>query len=382
MTFFGKVKVAVLGAAIVSSSVASAQTDWKDRFSVSGDLRYRVQRDLAGRTDTTETVDNWTTALRGRLDVGAKVNDAITAHLRAGTGAVPRSGYDQMTGASSTKSFGLLLGYLDYKLTDSISFALGKAPNQFWSAGQSAMVWSPDMNFEGIQAKWAGDMGDLKPFVTLKYSTMADGAGSKNTDVNMFGAQIGTSWSMEPLNIGVGVAMYSFNNLKGAALAKEGAAGLAPHGNSTILIDEGKPDPGDEIYGFAHEFNLMNAGLEVGYDLGFAPITAFVDYVQNSDPSERNKGMLGGLALGKLEDVGSWMVRVSYRDLEQDATLGYFADPYFLGGGTDVRGTELSGAYMFMANTSVGFTWNTGVRNASAGGQNYENYYIDLTSTF
>ena len=376
MTFFGKLKIAVLGAAIVSSSVASAQTDWKDRFSVGGDLRYRVQRDLEGRTNT--TTDDWTTQLRARLNVEAKVNDAITAHLRVGTGEVPQTGYDQMTGASSTKRFGLLLGYLDYKLTDSISFALGKAPNPFWSAGQSAMVWSPDMNFEGLQAKWAGDMGDLKPFITLNYATMLD-RGGNNTDINMFGAQIGTSWSMEPLNIGVAVGMFSYNNMKG--LPKD--AGLAPHGNSTIKIGEGPtPDPEDDIYGFAHEFNLMNAGLEVGYDLGFAPITAFVDYVQNSDPSERNKGMLGGLALGKLEDVGSWMVRVSYRDLEQDATLGYFADPYFLGGGTDVRGTELSGAYMFMANTSVGFTWNTGVRNASAGEQNYENYYIDFTTTF
>ncbi len=350
MDFFGKLKIAVLGAAIVSTSVASAQTDWKDRFSVGGDLRYRVARELVGAPET-ETVDDMTTRLRARLNVAAKVNDALTAHFRIGTGEGPQNGYTLMDDYSSTKDFGLLLGYLDYQMTDSFSFQLGKAPNQFWSAGQSAMVWSPDMNFEGIQAKWNGDMGDFKPFVTLAYATMDDQGGNK-ADINMFGAQIGTGWSMEPFNIGVAVGMFSYNSLKG----------MDTNGNS---VD-------------AEFNNILNAGLEVGYDLGFAPVSVFVDYVQNSDPSENNKGMLGGLALGKLEDVGSWMVRVSYRDLEADATFDRFADPYFLGGGTQVRGTELSAAYMFLGNTSVGLTWNSG----TAAKKTAENYYLDFTTTF
>ena len=74
-------------------------------------------------------------------------------------------------------------------------------------------------------------------------------------------------------------------------------------------------------------------------------------------PIYYNNGWLAGVTLGKARGAGTWQLGYQYEDLEADAALGLVSDSDFAGGGTDGKGSRLSGAYGINKQWNVGFTW-------------------------
>jgi hypothetical protein len=279
----------------------------------------------------------------------------------------------------SNKPFELNLGYLDYKPMAGINLHFGKNPNIFWTPGKTPMVWNADQTFEGLNAKWMGDFGSMKPWVGLSYAQMWDrvnNAGNvasdaaNGADVAMFGAQAGLKWAADPVDVTFGVGSYNYNNIKGLPFAGTSGALLGNSADQTVTT------------AYRYDYKLLNAGLEVGYNLGFAPLTAFFDYVTNSDASEGNNGMLAGFRLGQLKDQGSWTVMYNYRDVARDAVFARVSDTTFLGGQSDVRGHEMQVGYQAWQNAALGLTYSSGNRAASTANYSYEAYYLDLVAAF
>ena len=399
MTFFSKVKITALTVVAVSSSVAMAQSDWKDRFSISGDIRLRLQRDINGSTaGTTGTTDNWMPRVRARIVTAAKVNDQLTANIGwAHTGTTGtttattyqssgRSRNDNMGNWASSKAMGIHIANVDYKLSDSLNIAVGKTNNVFWSAGNTYMIWHAETSFDGGNVRWKGDMGSLKPYAVLEYAHMWERTNNQGNqaasatlgaDIAMMGAQVGTTWSADPMSANFAIASYNYNNMKGLTNTTMGCAGTAAAcmGNTS---DSVAPNVG----AFKYDYKLTHAALEFAYNLSFAPISVFTNYIQNGDPSDSNKGMDGGLRVGKVGAPGSWSAAYWYTDLPKDATLGFFADTGFGGGGTDAIYHTSQFSYRAWQNSTVSVYWTAGRKNVASTPYDYEAWYFDWTSTF
>lgn len=388
MAFFGKYALAAMGLAVVAGSTsAQAQSaDWKDRVSVGGDFKFRMQRFINGAA--TGTTDDWSNVIRGRLMITGKVNDSVSVVTRLATGAVnslnSNRSNTQTLGASSSpfgaqKSFDLNLMYFDWKVMDGTNLMLGKSANGFWTAGGNDMVFAADNTWEGAQAKWMGDMGALKPYANFVYSQLLDRVNTSpaavsatvGPDVNFTGLQVGTKYDMGMANVNVAVASYNLNNIKGLPTA---AVGTSIFGNTADGAN------------FKYEYKLMDANLEVGFNVGALPMAVYTEYVQNSDPSDENKGGLAGFRVGGLKDPGSWIVNYNYRDVRRDSTFAAMTSPAFLAGagtGTDIIANQVVLGYQFAQNMNVTAIWNVGRYNvASAGGTNFECWYFDLNGAF
>jgi hypothetical protein len=88
---------------------------------------------------------------------------------------------------------------------------------------------------------------------------------------------------------------------------------------------------------------------------------------------------MAGVRLGSAKKKASWQVAYQYEELEANATLGEMTDSDFGGGGTDVKGSVISGQYMITDNWYAGSTYhfdqNQGVdlgKNAS-----YSRFQLD-----
>lgn len=388
MTFFGKATIAALGMAVVSS-LAMAQSDWKDKFSFSGDYRFRFDRQTDGSTTGTAagTATNDRMRFRARLLFTGKVNDSMTAVTRfsTGDGSVRSTLHTLGTngtagGANAMRLSYLQLAYLDYKVMDNLNIQFGKVPNMFWEAGGEYFIHVADMSWEGMQAAWTGDMGNMKPYAHVDYHYIADRVNNQpnsatgGPDITMFGGQAGMKMSMSPLDLNVAVGSLNYSNVKGYTSNGGNLCSSATscYGNSVDTTTST----------MKYEYKLLTAALEVGYNLGFAPISVYTTYVQNQDPSDNNKGMLGGVKLGALKDVGSWSVSTSYRDLAKDSTIGDFTDFSWLLGGTDIMGMRTVAAYQMWKDASWAFIWDSGRRSVSSTPTTYENFYLDLNAKF
>jgi hypothetical protein len=283
-----------------------------------------------------------------------------------------------MTDFGAQKSFNLQWLFLDYKAMDGLNMTLGKHGNPFWSAGGflNNMVWNSEATVEGLTAKWAGDFSGLKPYATLGFYSMLERTNNGGSvapsatvgpDINLLGAQLGVKYTFEPVDINFSVASYNYNNMKGLPTS---TAGSSTAGNS---VDGSN---------YKYEYKLLDFGLELGMDLGFAPIAIFANQVSNSDPSENNVGMLSGLRLGAMKDVGSWMVQVNHRDVRKDAVVSVLSDAAFLGGGSDVMGTDFTVGYQAFSRVALYLYGSIGRKGLSTTPYDYELYTLDVVGSF
>lgn len=388
MAFFDRIALAAVGLAVAATTVsaqAQTTTPWQDRVTVGGDLRVRLQRWLAGST-TAGTSDNWKGTTRVRISVRGKLTDNLAIGMRLSTfGVVQGTGIgsnratnDDYNRFSSKKGIGVDLAYFDYKM-DTIMFQAGKVPNLFWQAGGSNLNFHPDHNWEGVQTKWNGDMGAMKPFATLNYANLWDRvnsdtstapSSSSGSDIAWFGAQAGLNWKMDPMDINFAISSFNVNNMKQLPTASVGSVG---HTTETVS--------GTTVY--KYDVKLLGAGLEFAYNMGFGPAAVYVDYSQNSDPSDENKGMVAGVKLGALKKQNDWLINYNYRDVRKDSTYGFVNYNGFNGVNVDYYGHETTVGYQVWPNSAFLITLDagrTGISTASS--TNVESWYFDWVGSF
>lgn len=359
---------------VLNASTASWPT-WVDKISFSGDLKLRFehQKDAVSTTSATGKDRNTRARVRGRLKVTGKINENMEAVMRVTTGNVGRapssySTYANLGQANSKKDFNLDLVYMGYKPLPGLLIQVGKAPNLFWEPGSSEIVWGWPMTQEGGNVQYVADFGIWKPFFTISYSSInASGGGVDYADTTMLGAQFGVPIKTEVYSFTAAIGSYGYSSMKGAPISNFYSGTPTSADGNTVVGGA-----------YANGYNLLDAGVELGFKLGFAPLSFYYHRVQNEDAQTKNQGDLIGTKLGALKEVGTWFVEYNYRNVEADAALAYAGETYFLLTGTDVRGHVIRTAYQAWVNAALGLEYNGGTRS----GMNGELFMLDLFSNF
>jgi hypothetical protein len=359
MALFNKITLMALGAVVTVSSTAMAQEKWSDRITLGGNIRVRAQKDSWEATSTSRENDNLRGRIRFQLTGNMKLSDELMVGTRLSTGGddtgQARGTNTDMTGFNSRKRFSVDLAYIQYMPMKNLTIQGGKNPFMWWKAGKNFMTISAaGSGSEGVQAKYTHDFGSVSPFLGFGYYSLLDQNSTsssghlRGSDVNLIGAQLGVPMKFGDLNATLSAGSFTYTNLKNLTVASVSGSATQAYGN-TITSSA-----------FANDYKLTSFGAEVGYNLGFAPISVWTEMTTNSEPSDNNKAMIGGLTLGALKDAGSWAFTYNYRDVQKDAVFGYHNDVTALGGGTNNMGWVARADYRTSKDVTLGLEYQMG----------------------
>ena len=362
--------------AATSAAALSELPTWMNRVKISGDLRLRTDREQGLIFDQGENTDE---RIRARLLIEGKITDKAMIGFRFTTGHPGLDGYgsqystNPVIGNVNGKfDFNLDLMYLAYKPTPDILLEGGKAPNIFWAAGNSELVWNYVWTLEGAAMRYQPTATSFQPFLTMAYTQLYEsGATDSGRDINMLGIQIGAPVKIsENFSAKAAVASYNYSNIKGTPVnslmggTQSNAIGNSYNGTTNIT--------------YRYDYKMIDASAELLYNFAAGPLKAYFNYVQNSDPGDMNKANLVGLKFGTLKDVGSWFVESSYRNVQKDATFAIAGESWFLGGGSDAVGALYRVGYQFWPTAYFQLEYENGTRM----GQYGEFYFFDIVSSF
>lgn len=347
---------------------AAKSADWPSRIALKGDVRYRHQQ----IDDERVAADRDVHVLRVRLNLTAKVNDAITAGVGITTtqGGNPRAGNVALDGEFSRKDLYLDLGYIDWKIAESLHAIGGKMQMPFVRPGQS-LFWDNDINPEGIAFTYANGslFGSAYGFwidENVQYAAAASSL-TDTTDTKLFGLQVGNRFK---LGIGELVLAATYNDMV-AAKGRRPYFGNSS-GNSVMA-------PGG---GLAYDFEMLGALAELSMKMKTLPLTVWLDYGHNR-AAELNDAFSLGVMMGKASAPGTWETGVSYQFVEKDALFAQVIDSDFAGGVSDNQGWAARFGYAPLKNWYVGAAYYMAKANVDQGLEyDYNRLLVDFSVKF
>ncbi len=387
--------------------IAGAQPEWLRKIKLSGDFRLRVQQDTFGsdnaalsvidyqvvnekgsRTKAADkafintTEDRMRVRDRLRLQVDAKINDAVNFYTRIATGNAldPVSTNQTLGNYGEKQSIALDQAYAVGKFFDEqLQIKLGRMPNPFMA---SDLVWDADLGFEGATSSWtvyslkSSGAGVIASFLAGAFPIQEVELSPQ--DKWLYSLEASLTWQQSNTNkLRAAVGYFAYDNIVGeknaldSKLTDYSAPKNMQRGNSVFNIrNSSAPSSADELFGLASEFN--NLDLTLSYDVPASQgrhLIVTADYVTNLGyDSDRVASLMNDAAYAKQIDGykvdvlwgvpkafkrGEWNVNIAYRHLERDAVLDAFTDSDFLLGGTDNKGFVLSGEYSVLDNTNI-----------------------------
>ena len=353
------------------SDIPAASESWTDRIKLDGDFRYRFEYIDKEGSDSRNRH-----RIRARTNIKAQVADNTEVGFGLATGGDdPVSTNQTIGGGGSSKDVALNLAYVDWKATDGLHLIAGKFKNPLKRPGSQGLTWDGDWTPEGLALKYQRDW-----FFVNALGTYLEGDSKKRNENFSWGGQFGASGTLGNVKLTGGIGYYS----------------IPTKGKSTNFGDP--TDPGDyfgntgiEAGGaacgttpdttcvFLYDYELTQAFAEASFDLGGWPALVFIDYVNNSDPSENDTGWIMGTKIGQAKDRGEMHFTYYYADKEADSTLGMLTDSDFGGGGTDSKG------HWLQVNYGVNKSWAIGAQYfineidlASGSKRDYDRLMIDM----
>ena len=313
----------------------NTETSWAERLAVTGDFRYRYEEIDVQHNDSLDR-----NRIRARTAIVARLPDDVKVGFGLATGSGDPVSSNQTLGAgNSSKQINLNLAYANWQPIESAYIEAGKFKNPLFTPQKTAMLWDGDWRPEGLNAGWSSD----HLFATGLVDWLESDS-SKSNDEVAWGAQGGVKFDVDGANLVAAVGYYDIPVKGNEAYYNERF-----YGNSYLV------ENGTEVYQYNYQLVELAAQLSISvFDM---PLAFYGDYVQNQDPDDYNTGWLAGVMLGKAKGKGSWQIAYQYEDLEADAAFGLLTDSDFAGGGTDGKGSQLSGAYGINQQWNLGFTW-------------------------
>jgi len=353
------------------AELPAASESWTDRVKLDGDFRYRYERIDAEGSDVRNR-----NRIRARTNIKAKVTDNIDVGFGLATGGDdPVSTNQTLGGGGSSKSIVLNLAYADWEATEGLHLIAGKFKNPLTKAGGQPLMWDGDWTPEGMALKYKRDWYFVNAFASYLESD------SKRSNDNLaWGGQFGASGQLGDVTLMGGLGYYS---IKAAGKSTTFGDPTDPgdfFGNTAI-------EPGGLACGttagvecvYAYDYLLTEVFAEAKFDIGDWPALVFMDYVNNSDPSDNDTGWTLGAAIGQTKDRGQMKFTYFYADKEADSMLGLVTDSDFGGGGTDSKG------HWLQFNYGVNKSWTIGAQYfinevdlASGNKSDYDRLMIDM----
>lgn len=408
--------------------VPNASPAWVDRIKIDGDMRYRHQMDRPSKDNTspetyaaseylnqtgitrapdfssmnssyfsTGSTQDKRDRERIRLRVGltAKVADEVGVGIRLSTGSTSDRVSTNQTLGQGFNKYQLLVDRAFIRLDplDAVTVQAGRIPNPWFS---TEMVWSDNLNFEGVAATFRNvpTDGSFTPFATVGWFPLREASKPARTSRSLAGAQLGLAW--EPAvrtKFKLGLAYYSYKNMAGREdldYIVDGArvSGTGPSygqfeytgsmrqkGNTVFETNPTFDLDVSPVWGLAYDFRpvVLTMSAELTH---FSPYSLLLsgEFVKNSgvdvnsfhrragasyasvNPGGRDKGYHLKLAFGSPEvrEESQWQLSTSYRHVGSDAVLDAFTDSDLGLGGTNLKGFTLGGAYGLYRNTTLG----------------------------
>lgn len=413
--------------------------DWLNRITIGGDLRFRFESNLFDGSNSPQFIDyqtinsgnpfdvNFTNGqlpallntredrevarVRGRLDLGAKVADDLSAAFRLTTGnSTNPVSTNQILGNDFNKfSFVVDLAYFDYRPSPGVDVWLGRLPNPWFTP--TSLQWDEDLNFDGLAARYQFQdryLGML-PFATIGAFTVQNTAFDfpsnsldkvASRDKWLFGAQFGFDAQFQSgLTIKEAISFQYYYHLEGATSSPcEAITANTPcdtdntrpsflqQGNTLFALRDLFTTADNlnaaqfQYFGLASPFRIIDVSLQADQPIG-GPLHAIfsaetvLNLGYNSDAVaarvpvngyDANNNYRGGRRGGQvqvmvgypaLRERGEWNLLGGYRRVESDAVVDAFTDSVFHLGGTNNKGFYLSGGLGFTHSAWVTLRW-------------------------
>jgi len=320
---------------------------WVKRINISGDVRTRYEA-IWNREEKDENLkDRNKGRLRARLFINTKVSDEFTGYLGLGTNWDFAKHYkaktvnDDMTGYGSTKNFGLIRCYGEYKpkwLSGS-KFGAGKYKLNFL---YTDILWDPDCNPEGVYGYYMYKRFKMfQPFLYGSWNILDE---QKNdSDPRLTTIQPGFDLNFGNVKWTLAGSYHGYANLnKGQVYVCEGKkdqtmADLCTYGNSTYTI-------GSHKY-YLYSFRLLEGITNLNFKFANIPVNIFFDYIENTAddvPGDHDTAISTGFKVGENKKKGDLSLYFKWSKIEPDSTLGIFNDSDFYGSNRKGTKTKIS----------------------------------------
>lgn len=348
--------------------------------------------------------------LRARMGVEAQIADWATATIRVATGndSSPVSTNQTLGSTGDFSKYALWLDQAYIRMTPSAgtSAMTGRMPNPFWT---SDLLFDDDLNFDGFAASARiGNEKSLGGFLTLGgfplFNTsfnLGSNAATKTPshDAWLVGGQIGGDWRpREDIATRFALGYFGAANVQG----KESPLCYAPTAFGTCATDTTRAPyvqfgnslfgirnvaqvgtsstASPQYYGLASNFNVIDAHVMARYlsyhpvDLGFeADYTKNLGYNRAAVLAKSPVNNLGASGVYQSGDTG-WMVRFSvgyhdmktegawnvslaYKYVEADAVMDALTDSKFHQGGTNAKGSIVTGNLAVAPDLWLSMRW-------------------------
>jgi hypothetical protein len=353
------------------AAMPAASEGWADRVTMDGDFRYRYESiDPEGSSDRTRN------RIRARANLKAKVADNIDVGFGLATGGNdPVSTNQTLGGGGSSKGVVLNLAYVDWEATDGLHLYAGKFKNPLTKAGGQPLMWDGDWTPEGLAVKYSSG-----PFFVNAVGTYLESDTRKSNDNFSWGAQFGAKGQVGDVKLMGGLGYYSMKTA-GEATTFGDPADSGDYFGNTAVEEGGLPcgTTPDTDCVFLYDYQLTQLFGEASFEVAGWPAKVFVDYVNNSDPSDNNTAWTLGTTFGQAKARGEKQFTYYYADKEADSTLGLLTDSDFGGGGTDSKGHWLSFNYGVSKSWTIGAQYFINETDISSGSKSdYNRLMIDM----
>jgi hypothetical protein len=304
----------------------------------------------------------------------------------------------------------------DYEWDNGTAFTFwgGRFDNPFFN---TEIIFDEDVGIDGLAFKLKPNMGGkVKPFITAAaapiFNTDLNFSSNRpdkfeSTDKYLYAAQVGADFKLtKELSAKLAAAYYIFDGVEGefstpytpinaqdAGDTDNTRPSFAQRGNTYFPLRRIIPDATNgfgttnqwQYYGLATPFRPLTITGKLDWD-HFEPVrvTLHGEYIKNTAFDRdavaaiavNNRGpvpaggTLGtfeggdtawivGVKVGHaaLDKKGAWQAGFNYRHVESDAVVDGLADSEFGGGGTNVKGWTLGGAWALSKSTAFGVSW-------------------------
>jgi hypothetical protein len=334
-----------------------AAVSWAERLRWAGDFRYRYETlSIEDKNDRNRN------RIRARANMEAKVSDTVKVALGIATGGEdPVSTNQTLGGGGSKKPISLDLAYFEWTGLPDTQIVGGKFRQQHHSAGDFGLIWDSDWRPEGTSIRY-----DNGSFYAVGVGTWLESDSSSAQEDFSFGAQAGLQLPLgEELALAVGAGYYQFDASDKSSF----------FGDDDFFGNSFNPVTGTYLYDY-HEAEVFT---ELEFRLFDRRTLLFADYVQNLDVDQHDRGYAFGVKYGQAKARGTWEMNYAWKKLEADAVLGLLTDSDFGEGGTDAKGSVISGAYAILDNWSFRMTYFlTETQLASDDPQDVKRLQLDL----